>query len=195
MSRIIAGSAKGRRLEAPRGTSTRPTTDRAKEALFSSLVSWFDMAAELPEDQLDGVRVLDLFAGSGALGLEAASRGAAAVTCVDTHTAPMIRDNARRAGLRTVTAVSGRAEHLVAEINAAFDLVFIDPPYDISSSHIDGLLTDLVEHEVLTAQALVIVERPTRSDPPVWPAEFTSLWNRRYGETTLHFGATDQEQP
>lgn len=82
MSRIIAGSAKGRRIDTPKGSRTRPTTDRTREALFSALASWFDTADEAPERQLDGVAVLDLYAGSGAVGLEAASRGAHPVVLV-----------------------------------------------------------------------------------------------------------------
>lgn len=195
MSRIIAGSAKGRRLEAPRGATTRPTTDRTKEALFSSLASWFDTAAESPEDQLEGLVVLDLFAGSGALGLEAGSRGAASVTFVDPHTAPIIRDNARRAGLRMITVVPRRAEQVVPATDTSFDLVFMDPPYDVPIGNVNELLGSLVAHGVLAHEALVVVERSSRTDAPTWPAEFTTVWNRRYGESTLHFGATDQEQP
>lgn len=195
MSRIIAGSAKGRRLEAPRGATTRPTTDRTKEALFSSLASWFAASAEAPEDQLEGLSVLDLFAGSGALGLEAGSRGAAAVTCVDPHTAPIIRNNARRAGLGMVSVVPRRAEQAVPATGTSFDVVFMDPPYDLPIGSVNELLGSLVEHGVLTAEALVVVERSSRTEAPSWPAEFTTTWNRRYGESTLHFGATDQEQP
>ncbi|RMB59794.1 16S rRNA (guanine(966)-N(2))-methyltransferase RsmD [Tessaracoccus antarcticus] len=194
MSRIIAGSAKGRRLTAPKGTHTRPTTDRVKEALFSALASWFDTADEPPEHQLDGVAVLDLFAGSGALGLEAASRGAAPITCVDTHTAGLIRDNATKTGLRVHT-VAGRAEHAVQRHTGTVDLVFVDPPYDMPEVILDNLLAELVAGETLTAQALVVVERSSRSAAPRWPDPVTRSWDRRYGETTLHFGATDQEQP
>ncbi len=192
MSRVIAGRAKGRRLTAPRGTTTRPTTDRVKEALFSALVSWFDTADEAPGDQLRGVAVLDLFAGSGALGIEAASRGAASVTCVDTHTAAVVRDNAKQARL-SITAVTGRAETVVARLETAFDLVLIDPPYDLPGAAVDTLLERLVDGGILAGQGLVVVERSSRSSGPLWPAVFTRTWDRRYGETTLHFGATDSE--
>ncbi|MEO7587524.1 MAG: RsmD family RNA methyltransferase [Arachnia sp.] len=194
MSRIIAGSAKGRRLTAPKGTHTRPTTDWVKEALFSALASWFGTADEASGDQLAGVAVLDLFAGSGALGLEAASRGAAPVTCVDTHTAGIIRDNAGRAGLR-VHVVAGKAEHAVARHEGAVDLVLVDPPYDVPGAALEKLLGELVAGDLLASQALVVIERSSRSAAPQWPAVFTRSWDRRYGETTLHFGATDQEQP
>lgn len=192
MSRIIAGRAKGRRLTAPKGTTTRPTTDRVKEALFSALASWFDTADEAPDQQLAGVAVLDLFAGSGALGIEAASRGAAPVTCVDSHTAQIIRDNAKHAGL-PVSVVASRAEQLVARTQDSFDLVFIDPPYDLAQATVDALLRALHEGSALTEQALVVLERSSRSPAPEWPAAFTRTWDRRYGETTLHFGATDDE--
>lgn len=190
MSRIIAGRAKGRRLTAPRGTTTRPTTDRVKEALFSALSSWFDTADEAPDEQLAGVAVLDLFAGSGALGIEAASRGAAPVTCVDSHTAQIIRDNAKQAGL-PVAAVASRAEQVVARTQDAFDLVFIDPPYGLAGDTVDALLAALCEGSILADQALVVLERSSRSSAPLWPTAFTRTWDRRYGETTLHFGATD----
>jgi len=194
MSRIIAGHAKGRPLTTPKGSSTRPTTDRVKEALFSSLSSWFGSAAEAPEHQLDGVAVLDLFAGSGALGLEAASRGAASVTCVDSHTAGVIRDNVAKLALSTVTVMSRRVEQVVAEEGPSFDLVLVDPPYDMSKQHVDDFLQALVAGERLTVEALVVVERSSRTAAPDWPAEFTTTWDRRYGETTLHFGATDPLQ-
>lgn len=190
MSRIIAGRAKGRRLTAPKGTTTRPTTDRVKEALFSALSSWFDTADEAPDEQLAGVAVLDLFAGSGALGIEAASRGASPVTCVDSHTASVIRDNAKHAGL-LVSVVASRAEQLVARTLDSFDLVFIDPPYDLAPAIVDALLMALHEGSALTDQALVVLERSSRSPAPEWPPAFTRTWDRRYGETTLHFGATD----
>lgn len=180
-------------MNTPRGSSTRPTTDRVKEALFSSLSSWFDSAAEPPEHQLDGVAVLDLFAGSGALGLEAASRGAASVTCVDSHTAGVIRDNVAKLLLSTVTVISRRAEQVVAEEGPSFDLVLVDPPYDMSKDRVDELLETLVAGERLTDQALVVVERSSRTAAPDWPVEFTTTWDRRYGETTLHFGATDPQ--
>lgn len=194
MARIIAGRAKGRPLTTPKGTSTRPTTDRVKEALFSALSSWFGSAAEAPEHQLDGVAVLDLYAGSGSLGIEAASRGAASVTCVDSHTAGVIRDNAAKVGLHTVTVMSRRAEQVVAQEGPSFDLVLVDPPYDMSNERLNELLGALVAGERLTDQALVVVERSSRTGVPGWPLEFTTTWDRRYGETTLHFGITDSEQ-
>ncbi|MDO5736042.1 MAG: 16S rRNA (guanine(966)-N(2))-methyltransferase RsmD [Propionibacteriaceae bacterium] len=193
MSRIIAGRAKGARLASPKGDTTRPTSDRVKEALFSTLTTWFDTVDEAPENHLAGVSVLDLYAGTGAVGLEAASRGAEVVVAVDHHTARTITDNARRTGLG-VEVRPVRARQAVAAPGRAFDLVFVDPPYDVPGAEVDQLIAQLVAVGGLAPQALVVVERPRRADAPVWPAEFTSCWDRRYGDTTLHFGATDQEQ-
>lgn len=194
MSRIIAGRAKGRQLAAPRGGNTRPTSDRVKEALFSSLATWFDTVDEAPENHLSGVAVLDLFAGTGGVALEAASRGAEVVVAVDQHTARTIKDNVSRTGLG-VEVRPVRAQQAVTAPGRAFDLVFLDPPYDFPGADVDTLVAQIIEAGGLAPQALVVIERSRRSDPPVWPAEFTATWDRRYGETTLHFGATDQEQP
>ncbi len=193
MGRIIAGRARGMRILAPKGDATRPTTDRVREALFSALVTWFDTADAAPEEQLAGVRVLDLFAGSGAVGLEAASRGAAMVLAVDNRTAGIIRDNAARTGLR-VEVASARAEAVVTTEVGPFDLVFIDPPYDVGSEAVDRLLLLLDGHGRLAADSLVVVERSKRSAPPSWPDGFARTWRRDYGETTLHFGAFEGEE-
>lgn len=192
MSRIIAGRAKGARLVSPKGDMTRPTSDRVKEALFSALATWFDTVDEAPENHFAGVSVLDLYAGTGGVGLEAASRGADVVVAVDHHTGRIITDNARRTGL-DVEVRPVRARQAVAAPGRAFDLVFVDPPYDVPGAEVDQLIAQLVAAGGLAPQALVVVERPRRADPPLWPEEFTSSWDRRYGDTTLHFGATDQE--
>lgn len=193
MGRIIAGRAKGTRILAPKGDATRPTTDRVREALFSALVTWFDTADEAPGEQLEGVRVLDLFAGSGAVGLEAASRGAARVLAVDNRTAGIIRDNAARTGLR-VEVASAKAEAVVTAAADRFDLVFIDPPYDFTPESVNRLLALLIEHGRLASESLVVVERSKRSAAPSWPDGFTRTWRRDYGETTLHFGAFEGEE-
>ncbi|MBK7820841.1 MAG: dephospho-CoA kinase [Tessaracoccus sp.] len=189
MSRIIAGSAKGRRIATPKGAHTRPTTDRTREALFSALASWFDTADEAPERQLDGVGVLDLFAGSGAVGLEAASRGAHPVVLVESDgpTAKLIAANARDLRLRADVRAA-RAETVAASPGHRFDLVFLDPPYDLPTLVVESILASLVEH-ALAQRALVVVERSARDRPPVWPAALTETWSRDYGETKLYFGA------
>ena len=189
MSRIIAGKAKGRRLAAPKGSHTRPTTDRTREALFSVLASWFGAADGEADEQLAGVAVLDLFAGSGAVGLEAASRGAGPVVLVeaDRATAALIESNAASASLR-VEVRAMKAQTFVASKGHGFDLVFLDPPYDLPTERVDELLTELAVG-VLADRGLAVVERSGRSTPPRFPAHFTETWSREYGETTLYFGA------
>ena len=191
MSRIIAGAAKGRRLATPKGGNTRPTTDRTREALFSALVSWFDAADTDAAHQLDGVAVLDLYAGSGGVGLEAASRGAGPVVLVeaDKPTAKLIQANATSTGLRADVRAA-KAQAMVAEAGPAFDLVFIDPPYGVATEVVEELVA-AVAADRLAPRGLVVVERSTRDRPPVWPAVYTDTWDRRYGETTLYFGAVD----
>ena len=191
MSRIIAGSAKGRRIDTPKGSRTRPTTDRTREALFSALASWFGTADEAPERQLDGVAVLDLFAGSGAVGLEAASRGAGPVVLVesDGSTARLIAANARDLRLRADVRAA-RAETVAANPGRRFDLVFLDPPYDVPTEEVESLLAGVVD-TCLAPRGLVVVERSGRNRAPDFPEAFTDTWQRSYGETTLYFGALD----
>lgn len=189
MTRIIAGSAKGRRLATPRGANTRPTTDRTREALFSALVSWFDTTDVAAASQLAGVSVLDLFAGSGAVGLEAASRGAGPVVLVeaDRATARLIETNARELGLR-VDVRATRSEGVAAVPGRRFDLVFLDPPYDVSTETVESLLASLARN-ALEPRGLVVVERSSRDRAPSWPAAFEDTWHKVYGETTLFYGS------
>ncbi|HSO70828.1 MAG TPA: 16S rRNA (guanine(966)-N(2))-methyltransferase RsmD [Arachnia sp.] len=191
MSRIIAGRAKGHRLSTPKGARTRPTTDRTREALFSALSSWFNSADADASAHLAGVSVLDLFAGSGAVGLEAASRGASPVVLVeqDRPTARLIQDNARATGL-SVEVVAARAEAVAGAPGRAFDLIFLDPPYEMATESIEILLEKLAV-TALAGRGLVVVERSSRDRDPSWPPRYTDTWLRRYGETTLHFGAVD----
>lgn len=186
MTRIIAGSAKGTPLAAPR-TGTRPTSDRVREALFSSLATWFGTVDEAPEKHLTGVAVLDLYAGTGAVALEAASRGASRVVAVDSRTSHLIAENARAAGLR-VEARGGKVEGRIP--NGPWDLVFVDPPYEVDSLLLDRVLAPLFAPGMLNAQALVVIERSKRSLPPVWPGGLDDDWRRDYGETSLYFAAT-----
>ena len=160
----------------PRGT--RPTTDRVREALFNVLAARRDF---------DGLRVLDLYAGSGALGLEAASRGAAAVTLVEASkpAADVCRQNAHALGLsRRVTVVADRVERFVERIPPApWRLVLLDPPYDVGEPALAAVLEALVGR--LEDEAVVVVERSTRSPEPALPAGLSRFDERRYGETTL----------
>jgi 16S rRNA (guanine966-N2)-methyltransferase len=184
MTRIIAGAAGGRRLAVPPGTTTRPTSDRAREGLFASVLS------ELGD--LDGKLVLDLYAGSGAVGLEALSRGAASVSLVesDARAAAVIKANIAAVGLKGATVAVDRAERALARPPAGggrFDLVFADPPYATSEAAVTRVLT-LLADGWLAGDALVVVERATRSGSLDWPPGYLPGKSRRYGEATFWYG-------
>jgi 16S rRNA (guanine966-N2)-methyltransferase len=183
VTRIIGGVASGRRLATPPGSGTRPTSDRVREALFSSL--------EASVGALSGLRFLDLYAGSGAIGLEARSRGAAGVTCVeqDRRTAAVVRGNARDLGFDDVEVVVSSVGRALATPPAApYDLVFSDPPYPLADASVHADLSALVRGGWLADAALVVVERSSRSAGPVWPEGLEGARSRRYGETTLWYG-------
>ena len=189
MSRIIAGSRGGRRLSVPAGSRTRPTTDRVREALFSAVAAWAGTADGPADAALSGLAVLDLYAGSGAIGLEAASRGADPVLLVesDRRTAQLIGRNAAELGLR-VDQQGVRVEQLVAApAPRGYDLVVLDPPYELAAAAVDAVLADLVGHGWLAPDALVVVERSRRSAAVTWPPAARETWSRSYGETVLHF--------
>ena len=192
MSRIIAGSRGGRRLTMPSGDRTRPTTDRVREALFSALTAWAGTSAAAPEATLDGLSFCDLYAGSGAVGLEAASRGAAPVLLVegDRRTAQITRRNAEELGL-VVEVRALRVETVLAQTAARrYDIFFADPPYELPSDALDQLLALLWQHGWIAEHGLVVVERSRRTPPPSWPAAVTDSWSRTYGETIVYFGGT-----
>ncbi len=186
MTRIIAGAAKGRTLLVPPGEGTRPTSDRAREALFSRLEH---------DGWVEGSRVLDLYAGTGALGLEAASRGAAAVLLVE-RAQPAVRAarrNAHALAAAGATSVEVRAGPVTTVLAAGleavgaarpFDLVLADPPYDVDEVELGGVL-DALTRGWLARDALVVVERGRRSPQPRWPAVLEPLDVRRYGEAAL----------
>jgi 16S rRNA (guanine966-N2)-methyltransferase len=179
--RIVAGSAKGRRLASPAG-ATRPTSDRAREALFNSLTLLGD---------LDGARVLDLFAGTGAVGLEALSRGAAEAVFVesDRNAAEVLRRNIETVGLPGARLVKRPvAAFLAAPPDAPFDLVFADPPYALDDEALAEILNTLAEAKWLADEAVVVVERSARGPGPRWPDGIEALRDRRYGEGALWYG-------
>jgi 16S rRNA (guanine966-N2)-methyltransferase len=189
VTRIIAGSARGRRLQTPKGDRTRPTSDRVREALFSAIESWCG--------SLHGLHFLDLYAGSGAVGLEAASRGAETVLLVESHrrTAQLIEDNARSIG---IPGVAVRAASVLAVLarqpEVRYDVAFLDPPYDLSENDLTDDLTLL--QEWLTPEALVVVERSSRSPEPAWPDGIVVDRSKRYGETVLWYGhAAPMDRP
>ncbi|KUF07161.1 RsmD family RNA methyltransferase [Leucobacter sp. G161] len=199
MTRIIAGRAGSLRLEVPKA-GTRPTSDRVREAIFSALESW---------GAIDGARVLDLYAGSGALGLEAASRGAASVTLVEKH--PQAAGVAQRNARTVLQAWQGGArggrgsdptgaapavaveKHSVqtfldrelerGDAAARWDVALLDPPYDLDDESLTANLTALVP--LLAPEALVLVERSSRSPEPTLPGGLAPIRNRAYGETVL----------
>ena len=181
MTRIIGGSARGRRLRVPAG-GTRPTSDRAREALFSAL--------EAARGGLVGAVVLDLYAGSGAVGLEALSRGAAHVTLIerDARAAAVLRANAAAVGLPGAEVVADAVEHrLGLAPPRRYDLVFADPPYAEPVERVHADLAALRERGWLAAGALIVVERAAR-EPFEWPAGYTADRDRRYGEAALWYG-------
>jgi 16S rRNA (guanine966-N2)-methyltransferase len=183
VTRIIGGHAGGRRLQTQRGSHTRPTSDRVREALFSTIESWCG--------SLSGLRFLDLYAGSGAVGLEAWSRGAGVVTLVeqDRRASGLIRDNARAVGFRAAHVVTASvATTLRRAPTAPYDLAFLDPPYPQDTDVVDADLEALHDHDWLVPGALVAVERSSRSQAPSFPAGFVDVRERHYGETTLWYG-------
>ena len=190
MTRVIAGSAGGRRLRTPRGEKTRPTSDRVREALFSAL--------EARGEAWSGLRVLDLYAGSGALGLEARSRGAAALTAVehDRATARLVAANAQSLGLdrgpggdavvEVVTGTVGTVLDRGPGERSPFDLVLADPPYPLGETDLARDLQALPDW--LAPYSLVVLERSARSPEPPWPTGLETARSRRYGETVLWYG-------
>jgi 16S rRNA (guanine(966)-N(2))-methyltransferase RsmD len=181
VTRIVAGQHGGRRIAVPDGRDTRPTTDRVREALFGSL------------GDLTGVRFLDLYAGSGAIGLEAASRGAVHVLLVESaaRAARTARENIALLGLSaTVQLTTNPVETRLPGGPPAdpYDIVYADPPYPTAEAEITAMLDGLVRYGWLAPDATVIVERSTRSPEPAWVEGVTSQRSRRYGETTLWYG-------
>lgn len=183
----MAGALGGRRLAVPAGQGTRPTSDRVREALFSSLDNLLD---------LDGARFADLYAGSGAVGFEACSRGAAHVLLAeaDAKAARVIRANIAALGVGArVRLVTDKVERLVAgEPDEAYDAVFIDPPYALPDERVRAVLEALAARW-LAPDAVVVVERSSRGAPPSWPGGLRQVAERRYGETALWYSRRDPD--
>jgi 16S rRNA (guanine966-N2)-methyltransferase len=188
VARVIAGEAGGRRLAVPDGRDTRPTSDRAREGLFATITSI--------AGPLDGARVLDLYAGSGAVGLEALSRGAGHVLLVEqgARAVRVIKENIEAIGLPGAVLVADRVERALARgpDGDRYDIVFADPPYALADAAVERVLSLLAEGGWLAPGALVIVERATRSGPVSWPDGFTPDRDRRYGEATFWYGLASQ---
>jgi 16S rRNA (guanine966-N2)-methyltransferase len=192
VARVIAGEAGGRRLAVPDGRDTRPTSDRAREGLFGTISSMLG--------SLTGVRVLDLYAGSGAVGLEALSRGAEHVLLVEhgARASRVIRENIEAIGLPGAVLATDRVERVLARgpapaggqdviEGARYDVVFADPPYALADAAVSQVLSLLAGQGWLAPGALVIVERATRSGPVSWPEGFVPDRARRYGEATFWY--------
>ncbi|MEB4208807.1 16S rRNA (guanine(966)-N(2))-methyltransferase RsmD [Mycobacterium sp. 94-17] len=179
MTRIIGGAAGGRRISVPpRGT--RPTTDRVRESLFNILTARRD---------LTGLAVLDLYAGSGALGLEALSRGAASALFVesDQRSASVIARNIAAVGLPGATVRRGPVAAVLAAAGAAspVDLVLADPPYEVEADEVHAVLTALQAHGWVREATVAVVERAAGSAPLIWPAGWSVWPHRVYGDTRL----------
>ncbi len=191
MTRIVAGAAGGIPLKSVPGDSTRPTTDRVKEALFSRLESY---------DVLANARVLDLYAGAGSLGIEAASRGARSVLLVELapKAVAVCQTNAGlvNKALRNHALVSVRRGSVDSVLDSfapvpggtagkSWNLVFMDPPYPLSEEELAATLEKV--SLVLDVDATVVIERSTRSPEPIWPAGLERFAEKKYGETRLWF--------
>ena len=182
VTRVVAGLAKGRHLEVPE-TGTRPTSDRVREALFSSLEHHVGSFASLD--------ILDLFAGSGALGLEALSRGAQRVVLVekDRRAIEIIKRNITKMNIPGALVINDDVKRLVAAAptRGTFDVVFMDPPYAMPDDEVQGIVGALVQQGWLNSHALLVVERSKGSSLD-WPTDWESLSKRDYGGTQLHTG-------
>lgn len=154
------------------------------------LTNWAGGEDASPEDQLVGIRLLDLFAGSGAIGLEAASRGAELAVLVENHhtTVDLVRRNVTTTGLAERVRVQPvSVSTFLAGAPETFDVVWLDPPYALPGREVDAILERIAEGW-LVDDGLVVVERSRRDPAPRWPPGLPVHWSRRYGETQLHFG-------
>ena len=175
----MAGDAGGRRLVVPKGDLTRPTSDRVREGLFNAIAA---------RGLIPGATVLDLYCGSGALGLEAVSRGAASVVLVDSsrEAVDAARVNVAALGFpRAAVVLSTVPRYLSRKASVASSLVFADPPYAMGQGEITAMLTLLTTGGWLLPEATVLVERSSRSLEPEWPAGLVREAVRRYGETSI----------
>jgi 16S rRNA (guanine966-N2)-methyltransferase len=187
--RVIAGTAGGLHLEAPKGGRIRPTTDRVRESLFASLDQHFGLGE---------ASVLDLFAGSGALAIEALSRGAASAVLVDKNVAAVesIRRNLAATRLRDRSRVwrSSVTAFLTGEAppEAPFDLVLLDPPYAATSGEVERTLQALEATGWLAPGAAIVVERAAADPRPMLPMSWEIAWERSYGDTLVIVAVTNR---
>jgi 16S rRNA (guanine(966)-N(2))-methyltransferase RsmD len=182
VTRIVAGTLGGRRIAAPPGAGTRPTSDRVREALFSALEAGTELA---------GARFLDLYAGSGAVGLEALSRGAehALLVEADPKAAKLVRENAATLGLTGARVRTERVERLAeGTADAPYDVIFADPPYALPAAELAAVFIALDQGGWFAEEAVVVVERASRDPEWMWPIPLAPVRSRRYGEGTLWYG-------
>ncbi|NMN94369.1 16S rRNA (guanine(966)-N(2))-methyltransferase RsmD [Antrihabitans stalactiti] len=188
MTRIIAGSAGGRKLRVP-PAGTRPTSDRVREALFNTLASRIDFA---------GTRVLDLYAGSGAVGLEALSRGAVHALLVesDGRAAAIIKSNIADIGVEGARVVTATVASVLRHPpEQPYDLVFADPPYDVPADVVENDLSALDANGWLADEGIAVIERSIRSPETRWPEGFLALPARKYGETRIDLAYREGVEP
>jgi len=181
VTRIVAGSLGGRRISVPAG-GTRPTAERVREAMFSAIGSRMDLA---------GARVLDCYAGSGALGIEALSRGAGYALFVesDRRAAAVLAGNLRALGLREAQVRTGSVQSLADGVpDEPFDLLVADPPYALPARDLRAVLAAFTGNGWLAGGALLVVERPARDGEPAWPDGVEQITTRRYGDTVVCYG-------
>ena len=188
--RIIAGLGKGRRLFSP-PSITRPTSDRAREGLFSSLISTFGT--------LEGLHFLDLFAGSGAVGVEALSRGAGLVESVENNSSSaevceknfallLNQPNLGKFKVHKTTTF----EYLNHVANKQFEIIFIDPPYEVSNLEIEKILRKIESNNLLSKFGVIAIERDAKGQPFTWPDAFEEVKIRSYGQGAIHYGSYAQ---
>ena len=181
MTRIVGGTLGGRRLVTPPGAGTRPTAEKVRAALANSLQA---------TGGLDGARVLDLYAGSGALGLELLSRGASTAVFVEKDRAALtaLRSNAALVTQGVAVVAADVVSYLGTAGIGPFDVVLADPPYDLAQDDLLAVLGRLTRAGALAAHADVIVERGVKAGEPAWPDPLTGVRVRRYGDTLLCYG-------
>jgi 16S rRNA (guanine966-N2)-methyltransferase len=187
--RIVGGSWRGRRLASPPDRTTRPTSDRVKESLFSALESRYP-------DILEGAAVLDAFAGTGALGLEALSRGAASATFVESDGAAWeaLRENVSMLGAHGCEIVRGDVLQLAEQgriPGGPFALLLLDPPYRIDQAQVRGLVVALHRSGAIGPETVIVFEHDARNEPS-WPDGFRETFRRTYGDTAIAFAVSER---
>ncbi len=196
MARIIGGRFRGHPLNAPTGTATRPTSDRVREAVFSTIVSWLGRGDRHSDEALRGLAFLDLYAGTGAMGLEAASRGCEAVRLVekDARVASFALQNAKRLGARVTVTRASVGQVVGAPADQPYDVVWLDPPYALGNDELLAVTRDLLDHGWLAPSGLLVVERSSRDPAPDLAPILPDVWQRRYGETTIYYATRGESE-